>query len=83
MVDVEVSPEKQKEILSSLLREHTSVDMKFERERTRQEDLVSCPSLFCRSWTREMLGKYSRSTREVLGRCLGGTRREVLYISAG
>ena len=41
VIDVEVSEEKQKEIVSSLLREHTNVGMKFERERTRQEEMVS------------------------------------------
>ena len=40
VIDVEVSEEKQKEIVSSLLREHTNVGMKFERERTRQEEMV-------------------------------------------
>lgn len=40
VIDVEVSKEKQQEILSSLLREHTNVGMKFERERTRQEEMV-------------------------------------------
>ena len=41
VIDVEVSEEKQREIVSSLLREHTNVGMKFERERTRQEEMVS------------------------------------------
>ena len=41
VIDVEVSEEKQREIVSSLLREHTNVGMKFERERTRQEKMVS------------------------------------------
>ena len=40
VIDVEVSEEKQKQIVSSLLREHTNVGMKFERERTRQEEMV-------------------------------------------
>ncbi|PFX16028.1 hypothetical protein AWC38_SpisGene19720 [Stylophora pistillata] len=40
VIDVEVSKEKQQEILSSLLREHTNVGMKFERERTRQEEML-------------------------------------------
>jgi len=40
VIDVEVSEEKQKEIVSSLLREHTNVGMKFERERTRQEEML-------------------------------------------
>ena len=43
VIDVEVSKEKQQEILSSLLREHTNVGMKFERERTRQEEMVCSP----------------------------------------
>ena len=47
VIDVEVSEEKQREIVSSLLREHTNVGMKFERERTRQEEMVSCsPGFF-------------------------------------
>lgn len=41
VIDVEVSEEKHREIVSSLLREHTNVGMKFERERTRQEEMVS------------------------------------------
>ena len=41
VIDVEVSEEKQREIVSSLMREHTNVGMKFERERTRQEEMVS------------------------------------------
>ena len=41
VIDVEVSEEKQREIVSSLMREHTNVGMKFERERTRQEKMVS------------------------------------------
>lgn len=40
VIDVEVNPEKQKEIVSSLLREHTNAGMKFERERARQEEMV-------------------------------------------
>ena len=40
VIDVEVSEEKQREIVSSLLRGHTNVGMKFERERTRQEEMV-------------------------------------------
>ena len=56
VIDVEVSEEKQREIVSSLLREHTNVGMKFERERTRQEEmvrtahLVSC-SIITRHYT--------------------------------
>lgn len=41
VIDVEVSEEKQREIVSTLLRGHTNVGMKFERERTRQEEMVS------------------------------------------
>lgn len=40
VIDVEVSEEKQRAIVSSLLREHTNVGMKFERERTRQEEML-------------------------------------------
>lgn len=41
MIDVEVSEEKQREIVSTLMRERTNVGMKFERERTRQVEMVS------------------------------------------
>ena len=44
VIDVEVSEEKQRAIVSSLLREHTNVGMKFERERTRQEEMVRSSS---------------------------------------
>lgn len=50
VIDVEVSEEKQREIIQSLFREHTNVGMKFERERTRQEEMVSvCFLSFCSS----------------------------------
>ena len=50
VIDVEVSEEKQREIVQSLFREHTNVGMKFERERTRQEEMVSfCFLSFCSS----------------------------------
>jgi hypothetical protein len=41
VVEIDLSEEKQREIVSSLIREHTSFGKKFERERTRQEDMVS------------------------------------------
>ena len=41
VVDVEVSEDKKKEIIGSLLREHTTFGMGFERERKRQEENVS------------------------------------------
>lgn len=41
VVDVEVSEDKKKEIVGSLLREHTTFGMGIERERRRQEDIVS------------------------------------------
>ena len=41
VVDVEVSEDKKKEIIVSLLREHTTFGMGFERERKRQEENVS------------------------------------------
>ena len=41
VIDVDVSEEKQRAIVSSLLREHTNVGMKFEQERSRQEEMVS------------------------------------------
>lgn len=40
VIDVDVSEEKQRAIVSSLLREHTNVGMKFEQERTRQEEMI-------------------------------------------
>ncbi|XP_032219683.2 trichohyalin [Nematostella vectensis] len=40
VIDVEVSEEKQREIVSSLIREHTSFGEKFKREQTRQEEMV-------------------------------------------
>ena len=50
VIDVDVSEEKQREIVQSLFREHTNVGMKFERERTRQEEMVSfCFLSFCSS----------------------------------
>ena len=42
VVDIEVSEDKKKEIVGSLLREHTTFGMGFERERKRQEEAVSC-----------------------------------------
>ena len=41
VVDVEVSEDKKKEIVGSLLREHTTFGMGIERERKRQEEIVS------------------------------------------
>jgi hypothetical protein len=41
VVDVEVSEDKKKEIVGSLLREHTQFGVGIERERKRQEDIVS------------------------------------------
>ena len=41
VVDVEVSEDKKKEIIGSLFREHTTFGMGIERERRRQEDIVS------------------------------------------
>ena len=50
VIDVDVSEEKQRQIVQSLFREHTNVGMKFERERTRQEEMVSfCFLSFCSS----------------------------------
>ena len=50
VIDVDVSEEKQREIVQSLFRERTNVGMKFERERTRQEEMVSfCFLSFCSS----------------------------------
>ena len=40
VVDVEVSEDKKKEIVGSLLREHTTFGMGIERERKRQEDIL-------------------------------------------
>jgi hypothetical protein len=45
VVDVEVSEDKKKEIIGSLLREHTTFGMGIERERKRQEDIVSSNNL--------------------------------------
>lgn len=41
VVDIEVSEDKKKEIVGSLLREHTTFGMGIERERKRQEEIVS------------------------------------------
>ena len=50
VIDVDVSEEKQREIVQSLFREHTNVGMKFEREKTRQAEMVSvCFLSFCSS----------------------------------
>lgn len=46
VIEVDMSEEKQREIVSSLIREHTSVGKKLERERTRQEDMVRDNPIF-------------------------------------
>ena len=62
VIDVEVSEEKQREIVSSLLREHTNVGMKFERERTRQEEMVSPFNLGPVGTTPEKFDLFSTNT---------------------